>query len=56
MAIDQGIDSPYRKRTAHVKAVVFGGTMTLLTVFTTAVVSPTFRKLDLQEDLKEHEK
>ena len=39
-----------------VKAVVFGGTMTLLTVFTTAVVSPTFRKLDLQKDLKEHEK
>ena len=39
-----------------VKAVLFGGTMTLLTVLTTAVVSPTFRKLDLQEDLKEHEK
>ena len=38
-----------------VKAVLFG-TMTLLTVLTTAVVSPTFRKLDLQEDLKEHEK
>ncbi|HET8736071.1 MAG TPA: MFS transporter [Pricia sp.] len=38
-----------------VSAVVFGGTMTLLTVGITAWVSPTFRKLDLQKDVEEHE-
>lgn len=38
-----------------VTAVVFGGTMTLLTVGITALVSPTFRKLDLQKDVEEHE-
>ena len=36
-------------------AVVFGGTMTLITVLTTAFVSPTFRKLDLTEDMEAHE-
>ncbi|AUS05297.1 MFS transporter [Pseudotamlana carrageenivorans] len=36
-------------------AVVFGGTMTLITVITTAIVSPTFRKLDLTKDLEAHE-
>ena len=36
-------------------AVVFGGTMTLITVITTATVLPSFRKLDLTEDLEEHE-
>ncbi len=39
-----------------VTAVVFGGVMTLLTVVTTGVVSPSFRKLDLMKDLEEHEK
>ncbi|WP_282075009.1 MFS transporter [Maribacter aquivivus] len=38
-----------------VTAVVFGGTMTLLTVGLTAIVSPKFRKLDLQKDVEEHE-
>lgn len=38
-----------------VTAVVFGGSMTLATVVTTAAVSPTFRKLDLRKDLEEHE-
>ncbi|WP_209401447.1 MFS transporter [Pseudozobellia sp. WGM2] len=38
-----------------VTAVVFGGTMTLLTVGLTAFVSPTFRRLDLQKDIDEHE-
>ncbi|SHI43285.1 MFS transporter [Pseudozobellia thermophila] len=38
-----------------VTAVVFGGTMTLLTVGFTALISPTFRKLDLQRDIDEHE-
>ncbi len=39
-----------------VTAVVFGGTMTLLTVGITALVSPTFRKLDLSKDVSEHER
>ena len=38
-----------------VTAVVFGGTMTLITVGITAFVSPTFRNLDLQKDVEEHE-
>jgi MFS family permease len=39
-----------------VTAVVFGGTMTLIIVITTGIVSPSFRKLDLTKDLEEHEK
>ena len=39
-----------------VTAVVFGGTMTLLTVGITALISPTFRKLDLTKDVEDHEK
>jgi hypothetical protein len=35
-----------------VNAVVFGGVMTLITVLTTAVVSPGFRKLDLTKDVE----
>ncbi len=35
-----------------VTAVVFGGCMTLLTVGATALVSPTFRKLDLSKDVE----
>jgi len=38
-----------------VTAVVFGGTMTLITVLTTGIVSPSFRKLDLTKDLDNHE-
>lgn len=38
-----------------VTAVVFGGTMTLLTVVTTGIVSPSFRRLDLRKDLEAHE-
>ena len=38
-----------------VTAVVFGGTMTLLTVITTGIVSPSFRKLDLTKDIEAHE-
>ncbi|AUC83051.1 MFS transporter [Lacinutrix sp. Bg11-31] len=37
-------------------AVVFGGAMTLITVVTTGIVSPSFRKLDLTKDFEEHEK
>ena len=39
-----------------VTAVVFGGTMTLITVITTGIVSPYFRTLDLTKDLEEHER
>jgi len=38
-----------------VTAVVFGETMTLITVLTTAVVSPSFRTLDLSKGLEAHE-
>ncbi|WP_274474961.1 MFS transporter [Mangrovimonas aestuarii] len=38
-----------------VTAVVFGGSMTLITVLTTAWASPTFRQLDLSKDLERHE-
>ena len=38
-----------------VTAVVFGGTMTLITVVATGLASPSFRKLDLTQDLKAHE-
>ncbi len=38
-----------------VTAVVFGGTMTLITVVTTGFVNPTLRKLDLTKDLEAHE-
>ena len=36
-------------------AVVFGGTITLITVLTTGIVNPTLRKLDLTKDLEAHE-
>ena len=39
-----------------VTAVVFGGAMTLITVVTTGIVSPSFRKLDLRKDIEDHEK
>ncbi len=39
-----------------VNAVVFGGTMTLITVLTTGIVSPSFRKLDLTKDIEEHQR
>jgi len=38
-----------------VTAVVFGGCMTLITVVGTGALLPKFRKLDLEEDLKEYE-
>ena len=38
-----------------VTAVVFGGSMTLITVVFTGIISPKFRKLDLRKDLEEHE-
>ncbi len=38
-----------------VSAVVFGGSMTLIIVVFTAIKLPSFRNLDLQKDLEEHE-
>lgn len=38
-----------------VTAVVFGGCMTVITVITTGIAFPTFRKLDLRKDMEEHE-
>ena len=52
-AFESGITA---KLMGTVVAVVFGGTMTLITVITMGVVSPSFRKLDLTEDMKEHTK
>lgn len=52
-AFESGVTA---KLMGTVAAVVFGGTMTLLTVGLTAIVSPGFRKLDLQKDIDEHEK
>ncbi len=39
-----------------VTAVVFGGTMTLITVVTTGILSPSFRKLDLTKDIEDHQR
>jgi MFS family permease len=38
-----------------VTAVVFGGTMTLITAIATGIASPSFRKLDLTKDIEAHE-
>lgn len=51
-AFESGVTA---KLMGTVTAVVFGGTMTLLTVGITALVSPTFRNLDLQKEVEEHE-
>ena len=51
-AFESGVTA---KLMGTVTAVVFGGTMTLITVLTTAIVNPTLRKLDLTKDLEEHE-
>ncbi|WP_028888120.1 MFS transporter [Tenacibaculum ovolyticum] len=52
-AFESGITA---KLMGTVTAVVFGGTMTLLTVISTGIINPTLRKLDLTKDLEEHEK
>jgi len=52
-AFESGVTA---KLMGTVTAVVFGGTMTLLTVGITAFVSPTFRRLDLSRDVEEHER
>ncbi len=50
-AFESGVTA---KLMGTVTAVVFGGTMTLITVITTAVVSPTFRNLDLRKDFEDN--
>lgn len=52
-AFESGVTA---KLMGTVTAVVFGGTMTLITVITTGIVNPTLRKLDLTKDLEEHER
>ncbi|MBE8727258.1 MFS transporter [Flavobacterium hungaricum] len=39
-----------------VTSVVFGGSVTLVTVIVTALKSPTFRNLDLKRDMEDHQK
>jgi len=51
-AFESGVTA---KLMGTVTAVVFGGTMTLITVLTTGIANPTLRKLDLRKDLEEHE-
>jgi MFS family permease len=50
-AFESGVTA---KLMGTVTAVVFGGSMTLLTVLVTGIASPSFRKLDLEKDLEEH--
>ncbi len=52
-AFESGVTA---KLMGTVTAVVFGGSMTLLTVVITRFVSPGFWRLDLRKDLEEHEK
>ncbi len=52
-ALESGITA---KLMGTVTAVVFGGTMTLITVVTTGILNPTLRKLDLTEDFENQEK
>lgn len=51
-AFESGVTA---KLMGTVTAVVFGGTMTLLTVGFTAFISPSFRKLDLRDEVEAHE-
>lgn len=51
-AFESGVTA---KLMGTVTAVVFGGCMTLITVVGTGALLPKFRKLDLEEDLKEYE-
>ncbi len=52
-AFESGVTA---KLMGTVTAVIFGGSMTLITVGITAFASPTFRKLDLTKDIEDHEK
>jgi MFS family permease len=52
-AFESGVTA---KLMGTVTAVVFGGTMTLITVVYTGIALPSFRKLDLEKDVEEIEK
>ena len=52
-AFESGVTA---KLMGTVTAVVFGGSMTLLTVVLTGITNPTLRRLDLTKDLEDHEK
>ncbi len=52
-AFESGVTA---KLMGAVTAVVFGGTMTLITVTATGFLSPSFRKLDLRKDMEDHER
>ena len=52
-AFESGITA---KLMGTVTAVVFGGTMTVVTVLIKGISSSSFRKLDLRKDLEAHEK
>ncbi|BAO75458.1 MFS transporter [Winogradskyella sp. PG-2] len=52
-ALESGVTA---KLMGTARAVVFGGAMTLITVITTGIALPSFRKLDLVKDIEEHEK
>ncbi len=51
-AFESGITAKYL---GTVTAVVFGGSMTLITVLFTGIISPAFRKLDLSKDLEKEQ-
>lgn len=52
-AFESGVTA---KLMGTVTAVIFGGSMTILTVGITALASPSFRNLDLSKDVEEHER
>ena len=52
-AFESGVTA---KLMGTVTAVIFGGSMTILTVGLTALAWPSFRRLDLSKDIEEHEK
>lgn len=52
-AFESGVTA---KLMGTVTAVVFGGTMTILTVLGTGAYFPKLRKLDLRKDIEEHER
>ncbi|WP_353777202.1 MFS transporter [Winogradskyella sp. 3972H.M.0a.05] len=52
-AVESGLAA---KLIGPVAAVVFGGSMTLLTVITMGIKNPILRNLDLTEDIEQHEK
>ncbi len=51
-AFESGVTA---KLMGTVNAVIFGGTMTLITVLGMGAIFPSFRKLDLRKDIEDHE-